>query len=221
MRRSDLVVSSFGSSLARWLVFCGVVAFASSASAQNLLLNPDFDIGIGDWSIGSQEFITIDPSASDVDGSPASGSLEMNTAVTGWAAQCVAVIGGEDHRFAGAIAPLSGAPSTIDFSLELLSYTSADCSGAPIAASDELIAPTQLDVWHLLETTVVLPASANSAEFRLRATWTSGQAMARFDALFLPEPGQAAQAVAAALALCWLARYRRAWATVPLDAGIS
>jgi hypothetical protein len=184
-------------------------ALAGPAASQNVLSNPDFDSDVAGWTLGSQEFIVITWSASDVDGSPASGSAELNTAVTGSAYQCVPIAGGDSYSLSGAVAPLSGGSGVIDFSLEAVWNDGPDCAGDPVGVPAELPSPEEEDVWHPLSGDFEAPPEAQSAQVRLKSTWTSGTRSARFDAIFLPEPSPGLASGVGGLALWVLARRRR------------
>lgn len=184
------------------------VALATAASAQNLVTNPDFDSDVMGWTIGAQEFIEISWSASDVDGSPASGSLELNTATDGRAYQCVPIVGGDSYLLSGAVAPLSTAAGTVAFSLELHWNDGPGCSGEFVGAPAELPSPGTPDVWHRLSGTFEAPETAVSAEVRLASDWTLGSGLARFDAIFVPEPPRNPAAGISVLVLALLRRRR-------------
>jgi hypothetical protein len=190
------------------LALFAACALALPAAAQELVVNGDFDTNIDGWSLGSFEFIEIEWSASDVDGDPGSGSLEMLAAASGFAVQCVPVEEGASYRLAGAIAPLAPeGESLVEFSLGLFFRGEAACAGPPLGG-DALVAPGETGVWHRLADVFEAPTGAQSAEVRLRATWFAGQQRARFDAISVPEPGAGAAGAAALLALAGARRGR-------------
>lgn len=193
------------------------LAIASSSSAQNLLVNPDFDSNVVGWSVGAQEFISIAWSSVDATedptgagGTAGSGALDFEIATTGYASQCVPVIGGQPYRLSGSVAPLSIGSGSALFSLALQWWTTADCTEDVVGAFDVIASPTELDVWHLLDDVFDAPPTANSVEVRLAASAISGVRTARFDALYLPEPAALGAALAACGALAAVARRRAA-----------
>jgi hypothetical protein len=78
-------------------------------------------------------------------------------------------------------------------------------SGVPA----ELPSPEEEDVWHPLSGDFEAPPEAQSAQVRLKSTWTSGTRRARFDVIFLPEPSPGLAAGVGGLALWVMARRRR------------
>ena len=189
------------------------LAAARPAVAQNLLVNPDFDSNVVGWSVGGQEFIGIAWSSVDASedptgagGTAGSGALDLETATSGFASQCVPVTGGEPYRLAGSVAPLSIGSGSVVFALALQWWTTADCTEDVVGAFDVLAAPAEPDVWHALDGVFDAPPTASSVEVRLAASWSSGGRTARFDALYLPEPSLLASALAACSALAALAR---------------
>lgn len=181
----------------RILVILVVGLCAGRAGAENLLLNPYFDVNVNDWSIGSQEFIVFEWADDDANGSPSSGSLEVFTAVTGSVYQCVPVVAGEDYEIAGAIKELSSEVGTIGFSVQIDWNDGADCLGNPVGTTVELTPPATQDVWHDVGGSVTVPNMAVSAFYRMETTWTTGLGRARFDNVYLPEVSEGISAVSA------------------------
>lgn len=184
---------------------------AGAAPAQNLLTNGDFDTGVPPWTFGSQEFVEANYSLVDIDGSFASGSVEI-WAQTGSAYQCVPVAGGSPYLLSGFVQPLSfGRAGGVEHSLEVEWFDTFDCSTFFGTGRDALVSPAALDVWHLVEGVVTAPASALSARVHLQHRMQPGGGIARalFDAVHLPEPAFASTAGAGALGLGLLAAARR------------
>jgi len=187
-------------------------SLSGAARAQNLLANPDFDADLAGWPIDSQfEFLLSDWSASDVDGSLASGSFEFEVFSSGWAAQCVSVTPGASYALEGFVARRSTGGEG-RFAIDLGWYGTGNCSiPSELDLEERLLAPDTPDVWHELEGVFVAPASAQGVEVRLVSLGVdSGTPIGLFDSIFLPEPGPLAATGAAVLALAALGRSRGA-----------
>lgn len=176
-------------SLAVWIGFNLVLLAAGSSSAQNLLANPDFDSVVAPWTIGSQEFVVLGWSSSDVDGSLVSGSLSLESQ-TGSAYQCVPVVAGSTYALEGFVAPLSASRSgVVAHSLEIEWKSTVDCAGSGNLGRSTLASPTNLDVWNELGDYFRAPPGAQSARIHLQNRWSSGGfGTALFDGIFVPEP---------------------------------
>lgn len=161
----------------------------TSASAQNLLLNGDFDTDLDPWTLGGQEFIEISWTSGDVDGSLVSGSLETFSQ-SGGPYQCVPVSGNSAYLLDGFVGPLSiGRTGIIEHTLSVEWFSSTNCDFGTFISFDDLPAATSIDAFERLTGTLVAPLAANSARVRLKALFVSGSfARALYDSVYLPEP---------------------------------
>ena len=166
-----------------------VLAVASTASAQSLLANGEFDTDLPPWTLGSQEFILMAWRSGDVDGSLASGSLETFSQLGG-PYQCVPVGGNTSYLLDGYVAPLSlDRTGMVTHTLAAEWFSSTNCVGGTSIGFVALPAATTLDSFERLNEVLVAPLSANSARVWLYATGSGGFARALYDSVFLPEPG--------------------------------
>jgi hypothetical protein len=182
-----------------------------SMISQSELVNPEFDSSLVPWTIGAQEFVVMARSPIDVDGSPTSGSLSLESQ-TGWAYQCVPVTADTEYLLSGFVMPRSaGRSGTVNHGLELEWFSNSTCAGTSGLPLASIFTPAPLDVWTNFEDVFVSPSTARSARVRLRNSSISGGfATANFDSIFVPEPGGGASLVAGALGIAGLARRRKA-----------
>jgi hypothetical protein len=185
-----------------------VLAVAAPCGAQNLLANPDFDADVAGWSVGTQSFIVATWNAADAADAPDSGSLQLDAATAGFAAQCVPVEAGRTYRVAGQVAPLSSGAGLVGFAFALAWWDTTACDDSLTGAFQQVAATGVTDAWQALEGEFVAPAGTRAAEVRLAANWASGARAARFDALYLPECESAAALAAASIALAGVALRR-------------
>ena len=151
----------------RWLVFLAVTLFATSVTADNLLINPDFDLdptipGNGWSSTGTGSFLWIQ---SGGDPAPPSARTSQVGDESMILFQCVAVTGGLTLDFSSrSYTHSSSVPAHNGVSLSV--FPTADCSGAPI----ETVIADQNSVpgWYMRERIgYVTPANTLSARIEL------------------------------------------------------
>lgn len=143
---------------------------ASSANAQNLLVNPKFSRGrIAPWGAGITVF---NAQSASVDGS-GSASGTYNVAAYGVALamhQCVPVTAGSYYQFAGKVLVPIGQSTPGATHLYTRWYTSTTCGGTLL---------TQENV----STEVLSPASANGTRIAIQRCSTGGDRTSLTDAL--------------------------------------
>jgi len=139
-----------------------VTAAASPAVAQNLVVNPDFDIDTSGW-VGPGVWDML-----DVDGSPTSGSATYVITSTGssgaaFVRQCVILdpmIGGYDFSVWTYVA--SGQTATGYARSDLVWYTDTLCDSGSFLGFDEFSHSSLLDVWEQSGGSVFTPPTALS-----------------------------------------------------------
>jgi len=143
-----------------------------SVSSSNLLLNPNFDFDLGDWTITSPLPPEVNHAWQDADGVLTSGAAEIvNLNGPGGLytfEQCVLVSPDQFYRVAGLIhisSTTPGAPTTfgaVDF------FIAADCVGAPssVVVPGNLVGDTA-GLWRALGGLARAPAGSVSARVRL------------------------------------------------------
>ncbi len=188
---------------------------APGASAQNLLTSPDFDVAtdVDDWpdpfpdpntTIGWQSDL-------DVDASPSSGSLRLETSISNGAAdgplQCVDSGAGFYEVEAWSFNPTQS-PQPVTF-VAVDYFPGAGCTGT-LLGSDSQFAPSTLDAWVLAEDLVEAPSGTVSLGMRLFSGNTIDPTVATvyYDAIYLPEPGRGSALACGLLALAFLTRRR-------------
>ena len=190
---------------------------ATGASAQNLLVSPDFDTAgeIADWPDPFPDPGTTISWRSDldVDGSPSSGSLQLDNSIDNGAFdgpfQCVAAGAGFYEVSAWFFNPTQSPQPVVLLGIEY--YASADCTG-PDSGFDSLFGGSTLDAWApILEEAHEVPAGTGSLGLRLFSGGTVDPTTTTvsFDAVYLPEPVGPAGLAFGALLLAGAARRRR------------
>jgi len=176
-----------------------VVSTAGSAAAQNLVANGDFTADILDWQNldATKQWSEFDPFAD-----PLSGSLRISHTGNGgteFVNQCVAIEAGATYGFefwSYALGPETNGVSEA----RLRWYMGASCGGAIL---ESLIRQSsEQGVWTRASDVVAAPANAGSASIVLGARkfgeGATPELLVHFDAVYLPEPGAVAAAVAIA-----------------------
>jgi hypothetical protein len=187
----------------------GLVAWiaASSAHAQNLVVNGSFDADKSSWNGGAFALL-------DVDGDPGEGSIRVenpNPASGGEANQRFSITEGAPLRASYCLRMNSG-QSGIGYSEFSIAFFEGPCVGGGgyiDIVSAGLI--SELDVWHCDEIpTFTPPATSQCAQTTLfvRNNGDVGSFGANFDSIFVPEPGAATGAIAAGAALAFRRRAR-------------
>jgi hypothetical protein len=189
------------------------LALARAAAGQNLLVNPDFDVvlQVDGWTENKVW------SALDWEQDPASGSvLNQNVAAiagnSSLVRQCVPVTEGQPYRVEARIAVQPGQEA--GFARLSVSWRDlADCYDPGVSFlgfSSTLEAPVTGD-FELVGDTFTAPPQSAAADLQLVVYKSAdgGTLAARFDAVYLPEPGRMAQCGIAAAALADVSRRRR------------
>ncbi|HYX25050.1 MAG TPA: hypothetical protein VFC23_12920 [Thermoanaerobaculia bacterium] len=141
-----------------------LAGLTASASAQNLLVNPEFDNGLNGWQTFGQTFggVTVSWDGLDADGSPTSGSARavwQGPVVTGLVpvlSQCVEVTPGSPYVFGGKIFIPSGQATPGSAFFIALPYPSPGCSGTPPPSPFVETPPvTSFDRWTETAATIV------------------------------------------------------------------
>ena len=166
------------SSTLRNLLSCLFALLPALVSAQNLLINGDFDADLTGWTPNGGGTSTFDASS----GSPSVGStlLSINdpsgNGVTQAVQQCVAAAGGVDYTIAGRglIDTVNSTSAGAGTFIIGQFFASSDCSGSPsstIANNTGTAAGTPAD-FNTYSSTLISPVSARS--FRLTAQVQTG-----------------------------------------------
>lgn len=214
----------------RSLLLAAVAALlgAPAVHAQNLLLNPEFDTSVANWtkpSPASAIEVSFDGSY-DVDGDPASGaarltSTQANAGGEGSAGppivQCVAVDPDTLYRLSGNALVPGAQTNGARPDMQLIWFSVSDCGACPVedpVCFEDAGSTNQhtgvTDRWEALGLNVVSPVDAISANvlLRPRKVEAGGSVDALFDGLYLPEPDGAAAGLAALVALAALSGRR-------------
>lgn len=139
-----------------------------SVSASNLLLNPNFDFDLGDWTITSPLPPEVTHAWQDTDGVLTSGAAEIaNLNGPGGVysfEQCVPVSPGQFYRTAGLIRTASTTPGAPTASGAVDFFTAADCVGAPSSVVvPGTVAGDTAGLWRALGGLAQAPAGSISA----------------------------------------------------------
>jgi hypothetical protein len=143
------------------------LSMAGSARANNLLVNPNFDVDSSGWAHGVAGVTHIADA-----GWPAPGALrfENSTCCTRAASQCVAVSGGASHEFGAALrqGPVAPGQAGDGIGLDVFWYDNADCSHPALPGGEEL-APIVDNAWEVhMHVDAIAPETARSALVRIR-----------------------------------------------------
>ena len=151
----------------RWLVFLTVTLLATSVAAENLLVNPDFDLdptvpGNGWSTIGTGSFLWVQ---ADGDPMPPAARTDQNGTESMILFQCVEVTGGMGLDFS-ARSFTHGSTGLSANGVSLSVFPTLDCSGPPIETipTDQESFPD----WYLRERFgYITPANTLSARIEL------------------------------------------------------
>jgi hypothetical protein len=151
----------------RWMVMLAATLLAGSATAENLLFNPDFDLdptvpGNGWSTIGTGAFTWGQAFGAPT---PPSARTDQSDAESMILYQCVSITGGMTLDFS-ARSFTHGSIGSASNGVALSVYTTVDCSGDPIETvfTDQLSFPS----WALRERfDYVTPTSTLSARIEL------------------------------------------------------
>lgn len=194
----------------------GALALALSTappvSAQNLVVNPNFDnaLGISAWL----ETGTWSPD--DWEGSPGSGSLQITNSFSSSAVllarQCVQIVAGNTYQVEGRVRAAPGQfEGSTDAALTIGWWTSSNCASGNTLGTVLVGIASETGAWERIgPTTVVAPAGAAGANVRLQVLKGdgSGSFTANFDAVSLPEPSEAPAALVAIAVITSLRRWQ-------------
>ena len=185
---------------------------AASAHAQNLLVNGDLDADASGWAPINGN-ISLAWDAADPDDPTPSGSLRVQSvipnAASGGAKQCIPLAAPSPPLDARTQAFVPVQTQNVGASFYAYFYDDGACSGTLLDTPFSAFMFEQA-AWRPIEDTLAPPATAQSVMFVLAVTKELGPepASVLFDAVFLPEPGGVATALAAAGAVA-VARARR------------
>lgn len=186
----------------------GLVAWiaASSAHAQNLVVNGDFDVDTSGWNGGAFQMV-------DVDEVPGAGSIRVenpNPLSGDEANQKFSITAGAPLRASYCLRMDSGQTGIgySEFSLAFFEGACVEGSGAYLGnVSAGLV--SELDTWHCGEIATFTPPPASECAqptLFVRNNGDTGSFGANFDSIFVPEPDAAAGAIAAGAALAFRRR---------------
>ncbi len=188
-----------------------------SVSAQNLLVNPDFDINLDGWTPAAGT--VFDPTR-DVAGA-ASGSarwtgtvaVPFGGAVSG-VFQCVSGLTPATSYSFGGSSLLTSVPAFATSNIHLQFYSDASCS-AGLALFSALPVAEVVGVWVESSAIVVAPAGTQSAQIfqNVNADADAGDFDVNYDRMFLQEVGAVPVTSAPALIVLALALLLTALAT--------
>ena len=179
--------------LAYTFVLCSFVVTSRGASAQNLLVNPNFDSNVASWSSPPVGTFTWDGS-NDTPGLIApygSGSLDNTAPVafgTTFVSQCVAVTAGSNYTASTSIfVPLS--QTEAGYAMILANFfNGASCGGSGVGPgiSSPHVLSTSTNSWISVSNSGVAPAGAVSAQVELfvNKTGATGSFKVNFDLAF-------------------------------------
>jgi len=163
---------------ALWLSCCGY------ASAQNVVVNPDFDIDVSSW-IPNGATVGFD-SAQNIVGTPGSGSILVTNNIGNGATvsvrQCIDVpLSVGTYDFGGWILFPTGQVGTGSAGIAVSFYPAANCGGISLAFLNVPIIAA--NTWSLQTATLAAPPGVLSAAVALRIDMPMGSA-APLDAWF-------------------------------------
>lgn len=169
---------------------------APVAGAQNRLTNGDFDVDVSGWS--SFDPISFAWDSFDVDANPGSGSLDLTTfpppmsfGFFGVVSECVSVTPGEVLAAKAWVYLPSGQIGPPQASISVQHFASPFCQPLDLVVDEFGPGTSSTDQWVELAFTTVVPVTAQTAHIYAQARNTGGgiqNAMANYDAVYLPEP---------------------------------
>ncbi|HSS51203.1 MAG TPA: hypothetical protein VLX28_19860 [Thermoanaerobaculia bacterium] len=200
-----------------------LAGWAASASAQNLLVNPNFDTSLSGWQTSPIAGLTVSwDGTRDAAGSPASGSAKavwQGAQVTGIypvVSQCVEVTPGVPYLFGGKIFIPSGQATPGSAFFIALPFGSPGCSGPPPpSAFVQTPNVTALDSW-TESTGTITPFGPSVLVSAYLSPSAGGSLQANYDDLLF-EPNPPGGCVPDATTLCFMSNRFKVTAT--FDAG--
>jgi len=135
----------------RMTVIAGLmIGSIGSATAQNLIANPNFSGDVSGWANDAGTNIFFDGSQ-DANGAATSGAMALvpTSGFTVSAHQCLVVSGGTGYSFGAQVKP----NTVISFGMTCSAFATADCSSKPIGSASAIIAgPPDQNGWVQLRT---------------------------------------------------------------------
>jgi hypothetical protein len=166
----------------------GLVLCLSSARAQNLVQNPQFDNDPAGWDLSEHATWS---NRIDLDGSPTSGTLQISTGTTDYATQCIELRGDTRYAFSfwaekdpqPAIAPCASPGHYTMISL----LDGPQCAGSETSSFGTAEQRPDPDGWQHAETTFMTPAATKSGRLSLvgSCNFSSGIAIYYYDDIFI------------------------------------
>jgi len=152
--------------LERLLALAVLTSCAVSASAQNLLVNPNFDHDTAGWQLASPP--VFDPTR-DVDGSPNSGSamLQVSDSSDSFMCQCVnvEVPSGASFLFGGWFIVPPGQDPTGNAYFVLDVFAQQDCQGQDVGSGETPHILSAFTGWGMIQWIAGVEASGKSVHF--------------------------------------------------------
>lgn len=174
---------------ARCVLSMAVLAIASSAAAQNQVVNPGFTGGLAGWTLPADPGYTVAHDAAQ--GWVGPGALRVSTpAATAGpltaAQQCLTVAGGQVLDYGAHFRFESGHAANLKGAVNVIWFTDAACSaGASLGPGTNTV--TDLgDTWLPVHANdIVVPAGTGSALLRVRINTVAGESVGWFDDVYL------------------------------------
>lgn len=183
---------------------------AAPASAQNLLVNAEFDESIDGWTCEGDGTV-CSWSEDDPFDDPVSGSGQVTRdgvgSIRGEIAQCVELPAPGLYEVSGELRTI--AENGRNGQLDIAWFPEASCAGIRLRLDFIGVVPAAFG-WTPLQATLAAPEAAVSLEYVVSAFATETEThTVRIDAAFVPEPGAMGASLAAGAALLGLRRARR------------
>ncbi len=185
--------------LVRWTALVTALVLPVAALAQNLLVSADFDVAsdINDWPDpfpAPDVVISWEPPPMDVEGSPSSGSLRLQTSITNNGSdgpqQCIAANPNVSYEAEAWLFVPTQVPQPAP-TLGLFYYDNPSCTGNFFDFEGHLSDSIELDTWKRIQFVTTTPPGTLGIAFRPLSgnTSVSTPVAVFYDALYLPEPG--------------------------------
>jgi hypothetical protein len=198
-----------------------LLGWAASASAQNLLVNPNFDTSLNGWQTNTVPAVSWDGTR-DADGSPSSGSAKavwqgpVVTGIYATVSQCIEVTPGTPYLFGGKVFIPSGQATPGSAFFIALPFGSPGCSGpAPPSAFVPTPNITAVDSW-TLSTSTIVPFGPSILVSGYLVPNAGGSFQASYDDLIV-EPSPPGSCIPNANTICFMSGRFKVTAT--FDAG--
>ena len=171
-------------------VLASLALVATSAHAQEFVLNGTFATSLIGWETTGDANMTAAWIAADANGAPQSGSIRITNVSPGpsngvTARQCVPVNSGQSYTVTGKVRIPSGAGQSLaDLArVGLRWYSGPDCTTSNGGAVSSNGSPASFNLWVNQSLTAIARPGARSVEVRTLSTKTAagGSAIADFD----------------------------------------